>query len=51
MEEHYFGGYDFAYLGMPPEAANFRRTWESLHPGSWEKNEFVWRIELEKVKP
>jgi hypothetical protein len=51
MEEHYFGGYDFAYLGMPPEAANFRRTWESLHPGSWEKNEFVWRIVLEKVKP
>jgi hypothetical protein len=49
MEEHYFGGYDFAYLGMPPEAANFRRTWESLHPGSWEKNEFVWRIALEKV--
>ncbi len=25
----------------------FADLWESLHPGSWEKNEWVWRIELE----
>jgi len=25
----------------------FEDLWESLHPGSWEKNEFVWRIEID----
>jgi hypothetical protein len=28
----------------------FRDLWESLHHGSWERNEWVWRIELEEVK-
>jgi hypothetical protein len=27
----------------------FKKTWESLHPGTWEQNPWVWRIELEKV--
>ncbi len=32
-----------------PNAVNeFIRIWESLHPGSWERNEWVWRIELKK---
>jgi len=26
----------------------FRALWESLHPGSWEKNEWCWRIVLNK---
>ena len=38
--------------GMPPviysHRDSFRRLWESLHPGSWERNDFIWRIELEK---
>ena len=38
--------------GMPPVIYSyrdsFRRLWESLHPGSWERNDFIWRIELEK---
>ena len=27
----------------------FRATWEKLHPGTWDQNPFVWRIELEKL--
>jgi len=34
--------------GMPHK--DFELLWNSLHPGSWEKNEWVWRYELEKVK-
>jgi hypothetical protein len=26
----------------------FQNIWESLHPGSWERNDWVWRYELEK---
>ena len=26
----------------------FRSLWETLHKGSWEKNDWVWRYELEK---
>jgi hypothetical protein len=26
----------------------FEMLWESLHPGSWERNDWVWRIELER---
>jgi len=29
--------------------SNFQSIWESLHPGSWERNDWVWRIELEKM--
>lgn len=29
----------------------FQNIWESLHPGTWDQNPWVWRIELEKVKP
>jgi hypothetical protein len=28
----------------------FRSLWETLHPGSWEKNEWGFRYELEKAK-
>ena len=27
---------------------DFYRLWNALHPGSWERNEFCWRYELEK---
>jgi hypothetical protein len=26
----------------------FKELWESIHPGSWERNDWVWRYELEK---
>ena len=29
---------------------DFYTLWESLHSGSWERNDWVWRIELEKMK-
>uniref|UniRef100_A0A6M3JJE8 Uncharacterized protein n=1 Tax=viral metagenome TaxID=1070528 RepID=A0A6M3JJE8_9ZZZZ len=28
---------------------SFRVAWDTLHPGSWEANSWVWRIELEKL--
>lgn len=31
--------------------AQFKEIWEALHPGTWDQNPFVWRIELEKEKP
>lgn len=30
------------------ERQSFIDLWESLHPGSWERNDWVWRIELRK---
>jgi hypothetical protein len=27
----------------------FVRTWKSVYPGSWERNDWVWRIELKEV--
>ncbi|MFH1628379.1 MAG: hypothetical protein ABIE47_06610 [Pseudomonadota bacterium] len=37
--------------GFPPvryfRRDSFRRLWMNLHPGSWERNDWVWRIELE----
>ena len=27
----------------------FSKLWQSLHPGSWERNDWAWRIELEKL--
>jgi hypothetical protein len=32
-----------------PVGAQFKEIWNELHPGSWERNDWVWRIELEKV--
>lgn len=29
---------------------SFAGLWETIHPGSWEKNSWVWRYELEKLK-
>jgi len=29
--------------------AQFKETWDKLHPGTWDKNPWVWRIELEKI--
>lgn len=38
--------------GVPPVRYfcrdSFRRLWMNLHPGSWERNDWVWRIELKK---
>ena len=48
-ELHYWGGYNFTYREMTPPVANFRRILESIYPGSWERNVWVWRIELEKL--
>lgn len=28
---------------------SFRVTWDTLHPGSWEANSWIWRCELEKL--
>ena len=43
-------------LGLTPETymesvalQEFKALWESLHPGSWDRNDWVWRIELKKV--
>ena len=45
-----------ALLGLTPETymesvamQEFQSLWETLHPGSREKNDWVWRIELEKI--
>ena len=45
-----------ALLGLTPETymeqvaiMEFQALWESLHPGSWGRNDWVWRIELEKT--
>lgn len=32
-----------------PVGAQFKEIWNKLHPGSWESNDWVWRIELEKL--
>ncbi len=29
--------------------AGFQTLWETLHPGTWDRNPWVWRIELEKL--
>jgi len=34
-------------VGIPPRKW-FQELWKSLYPGSWERNDWVWRIELEK---
>ncbi len=37
---------------MRPATSNvirFNNLWDSLHPGSWERNDWAWRIELEKL--
>lgn len=28
----------------------FARSWNATYPGSWDRNDFVWRIEFEKVE-
>jgi len=45
-----------ALLGLTPETymeqvamMEFRALWESLHPGSWEKNEWCWVYTLKKL--
>ena len=30
-------------------ASQFSMLWNTLYPGSWERNDWVWRIELEEV--
>lgn len=36
-----------SYMGMVA-LMEFESLWESLHTGSWERNDWVWRIELKK---
>lgn len=33
-----------------PLVCGFIPLWESLHPGSWDRNDWIWRYELEKLK-
>lgn len=39
--------------GVPPVRYfcrdSFRRVWMNLHPGSWARNDWAWRIEMEKL--
>jgi hypothetical protein len=51
-------GYDGPYETAGPDhpcylfpTDLFCQTWGTLRPGSWERNDFVWRLELKKVKP
>jgi hypothetical protein len=38
------------YIGSgEAEVTWFRRLWDSLYPGSWERNDWCWVIELERV--
>jgi hypothetical protein len=39
-------GHDLDYLRY---RAGFQTIWESLHPGSWEKNEWCWVYTLKKL--
>jgi hypothetical protein len=41
---HNPGDPDFDYMMI------FWNLWDSLHPGSWDRNDWVWRIELRKVE-
>jgi len=41
------GFIDIRYAGE--ERKLFIDLWNSLHPGSWERNDWVWRIEMEKL--
>jgi hypothetical protein len=33
-----------------PVGAQFKEIWDKIHPGSWERNNWVWRIKLEVLK-
>jgi hypothetical protein len=30
--------------------AAFRKSWDSIYPGSWDRNDFIWRIEFRNSK-
>jgi hypothetical protein len=44
-------GQDCACQGLPVynPTDDFQILWDSLYPGSWERNDWVWRFELERV--
>jgi hypothetical protein len=39
----------FDVYPIPINFKKFLELWDSLHPGSWDRNDWVWRIELEKL--
>jgi hypothetical protein len=41
-------GGEIGESGPPSFVHGFREIWESLYPGSWDKNEWVWRYEFKK---
>jgi len=44
--------YEHLHGGVSPEQTGaivfFKETWDTLHPGTWDQNPWVWRYELEK---
>lgn len=42
-------GWPFPGIDTGVPYKDFSILWESLHPGSWERKDWVWRIELEKI--
>jgi hypothetical protein len=40
-------GGEIGESGPPSFVHGFREIWESLYPGSWDKNEWVWRYKFE----
>ena len=52
MAEGCRGGHDsipgYMFSATPKE--HFWRTWESIYPGSWERNDFCWVIGFKKVE-
>ena len=44
----YMGWNDISHNNQPYYVIVFKDLWEKLHPGSWDRNDWVWRIELEK---
>jgi len=39
----------YQYSTYKDAVGSFSSLWDSIHPGSWDKNPWVWRIELEKM--
>lgn len=42
-------GGEIGESGPPSFVHGFREIWDHLYPGTWERNDWVWRYELEKV--
>ena len=47
-EEAICEGFAMTEIGVSARTC-FRITWNAIYPGSWERNDWEWRIELEKL--